>query len=155
MMLDCAPASQNLRRYGNVQVFVQAHFLVMGIAFWVVAKVLDVAVMSTRVYGEFIGQFPAEWWAGSIILASWIFLAGIIINGNWRWSVCLRLVGATWHVLTLSAFAHGGWTAPEGMHLLIWACVALSMHGWLLWWNLGDFARAVRSKSWPPTRHSK
>ena len=154
-MLTCAPASQNLRRYGNVQVFVQAHFLVMGIAFWFVAKKLDVAVMSTRVYGEVIGRYPAEWWAGSIILASGIFLAGIIINGNWRWSVCLRLIGAAWHVLTLSAFAHGGATAPEGMHLLIWACVALSMHVFLLWWNLGDFARAVRSESWPPRKQPK
>lgn len=154
-MLDYSPASLNLRRYGGIQLFVQGHFLAMGIVFWVVAKAIDIPVMSTTVYGKFIGSYPAEWWAGSVIAASFLFLAGIIINGNWRWSVSLRLAGALWHVLTLSAFAHGGATAPEGLHLLIWACVALSMHLWLLWWNLGDFARAVRSESWPPhKKHS-
>lgn len=152
MILDYAPASQNLRKYGGIQLFVQAHFLAMGIIFWVVAKAIDIPVMSATVYGEFIGSFPAEWWAGSVITASALYLCGIIINGNWRWSVTLRLTGATWHVFTLGAFAHGGWSAPEGLHLLIWASLALSMHCFFLWWNLGDFARAVRSASWPPTR---
>lgn len=152
MILDCAPASYNLRRYGAVQLFIQAHFFAMGCVFWIVAKAIEIPVMSEAVYGEFIGSFPAEWWAGSVIAASGLYLGGIIINGNWRWSVCLRLIGALWHVLTLGAFAHGGATAPEGLHLLIWACVALSMHCILLWWNLGDFARAVRSESWPPRK---
>ena len=138
-MLECAPASQNLRRYGNVQVFVQAHFLVMGIAFWIVAKALDVAVMSTRVYGEFIGQFPAEWWAGSIILASGTFLAGIIINGNWRWSVCLRLVGATWHVLTLSAFAHGGAAGGAVGGALVLGLVAFADDLWAKFTAFADW----------------
>lgn len=145
-----SPASRNLRCHGDSQLVLQIAFLCMGFAFWGVAAFLDDPVMDATVYGKFIGSYPAEWWAGSVILASFIYLAGIIINGNWRWSALLRLVGATWHVVTLSAFAHGGWAAPQGMHLLIWCGTALGIHGVFLWWNLGDFARAVRSETWPP-----
>jgi len=154
-MLDCSPASRSLRRFGGIQAFVQMHFLVMGLAFWLVARSFDTPIMDAEVYGPFIGSYPAEWWAASVILASFLFMAGITINGRWRWSAGLRLLGAFWHVLTLSAFAHGGWTAPQGLHLLIWACVALSMHLFLLWWNLGDFSQAIRSKTWPPRTRQK
>jgi hypothetical protein len=150
-----APASRNLHRHGPVQTFVQMHFLALGIAFWFVAMSFETPIMDAAVYGDFIGTYPAEWWAASVMLASAAYLAGIIINGNWRWSAALRLAGALWHVFTLTAFSHGGWSAPQGLHLLIWASVALSMHLIFLWWNLGDLARAVRSETWPPRKPLK
>lgn len=146
MKLVFAPWSLNLRKHGDSQTLLQQAFLIMGIAFWVVAKRSDEPVMSAQAYGEFICSVPAEWWAASVMLASAVYLAGIIINGTWRGSAYLRLAGATWHVITLSLFAWGGWTAPDGLHLVIWCGVALYLHVRFLLWNIGDCARAMRSR---------
>ncbi len=143
---DFAPWSQNLRRHGDSQTQVQQAFLGMGVVFWIVAKRSDEPVMSAAVYGDLIGGYPAELWAASVMLASTVYLAGIIINGAWRWSAALRLAGASWHVFTLALFAWGGANAPEGKHLVIWALVALYLHVRFTIWNIGDFARAVRSR---------
>jgi hypothetical protein len=144
MKLSFAPWSQNLRKHGDSQTQVQIAFLLMGIAFWVMAKSTDEPIMSSRAYGDLIGSYPAELWAASVMLASAVYLAGIIINGIWRGSAILRLIGALWHVITLSLFAWGGFHAPEGKHLFAWSAVALFLHGRFLIWNLGDFARAIR-----------
>jgi hypothetical protein len=138
------PASRNLRRHGDSQTVVQLAFLGMSVAFWAAAKLRDAPVMDERIYGKIVGAYPAEWWAASIMIASTVYLAGIIINGSWRWSAGLRLLGAVWHGLTLSLFTYGGATAEYGDPIMIWGGTALGMHLLFIGWNIGDFSRAVQ-----------
>lgn len=138
------PASRNLRRHGDSQTVVQLAFFGMSLAFWAAAKLREAPVMDERIYGKIVGAYPAELWATSIMLASGLYLSGIIINGSWRWSAALRLIGAAWHGATLSLFTCGGATAEYGDPIMIWGGTALGMHVAFICWNVGDFTRAVR-----------
>ena len=100
-------ASRNLRRHGNGQLWFQFPLLAMSFAFWALAVTTDDPVMTPVMYGHWVTSFPSEFWALSIMAAATIFIAGILINGNWRWSPSLRLLGASWHVFTMGAFALG------------------------------------------------
>lgn len=144
-LLDLPPASLNLRRHGDSQSKTQIAFLVIAIGFWIGAKLKDSPVMPAAVYGEWVVSFPAEWWAASIMLASAIYLSGILINGAWRWSPLLRLSGALWHIVTLTAFVIGASSAEYGDFLTISCGVFAVKHGWFAWLNAGDLCRAVRN----------
>lgn len=137
-----APKSPNLRLHGDSQLVVQVGMFALGVAFWVAGTVMDRPVMDELAYGDVITRYHAEWWAVSILVASTVYLLGIIINGDWRHSPLLRIAGATWHVLTLSAFAWGGWHAPSGMHLAIFTTDLVAVHLLFLWWNVTDYLRA-------------
>ena len=138
------PASKNLRLHGDSQTVYQKMMLGMALAFWVAAKIMEGPVMNPALYGEFVTQYPAEYWAASLMLASAVYLAGIIINGNWRWSPALRLTGALWHCVTLAMFSYGGMSAADGQPMMIWGGCALGVHAWFALLNIGDLWRAVR-----------
>lgn len=116
----------------------------MALVFWIFAKLKDGPIMSPAIYGEFVTQYPAEWWAASLMLASGAYLSGIVINGNWRWSPALRLIGAGWHVATMALFVAGGMNAVHGDVIMIWGASILVVHCFFAAWNIGDLARAVR-----------
>ena len=69
--------------------------------------------------------------------------AGIVINGNWRWSAALRLLGAIWHVMTMALFVSGGIGAKHGDVIMIWGASILAVHLFFVAWNAGDLWRAV------------
>ena len=138
------PASKNLRRYGDRQTGFQQMLLGMALVFWIFAVVKDGPIMAPEIYGEFVTQYPAEYWAASLMLASAVYLAGIIINGNWRWSPALRLTGALWHVATMALFVAGGMSAVHGDVIMIWGASILIVHLFFAAWNIGDLWRAVR-----------
>jgi hypothetical protein len=139
------PASKNLRRHGDSQTVFQAMLLGMALVFWIEAKIEDGPIMAPEIYGDFVTQYPAEWWAASLMLASGCYLAGILINGNWRWSPALRLVGALWHVTTMALFVVGGMDAKHGTVIMIWGASILIVHLFFTAWNVGDLTRAVRN----------
>ena len=142
MRLD-PPISYGLRKHGDSQFVFQLMMLGIAMTFWAAAKVMDGPVMDAATYGVWVTSFDAEVWAASIMLASFAFLMGVIINGEWRWSPALRLAGAVWHVLTLGAFCIGAGGTANGSHVVImclWACL---VHIWFAWVNLGDLRRAV------------
>lgn len=137
--------SPNLRRHGDSQEVIQWGFLGIAAAFWTASVLKSGPVMKPETYGTLIVQWPTQFWAGSLMLASGLFLLGIIINGRWKWSPFLRLAGATWHCFTLLAFSFGGATAEFGENLAISAGVFAVIHFWFAALNLSDLRFALRS----------
>lgn len=145
-MLDLPPASLNLRRHGDSQTVFQWAFLVMAIAFYLAAKAKETPVMPAEVYGDWVTSFQAETWAISLMLASTIYLCGIIINGSWKWSPVLRLIGAGWHTTTLGLFCVGSAQATYGDPFALATAVFGVVHGWFCWLNIMDLRRAVENE---------
>ena len=139
------PWSKNLRRHGDSQYVVQWMMLAISIMFWIAAVVTSVPVMEADTYGVWVTSFPAEVWAGSIMLASFVYLLGIIINGEWRWSTVLRCIGAVWHVLTLAAFCLEAWGTAHGNPVVMMSTGALGVHVWFAALNMGDLWRAIEA----------
>jgi hypothetical protein len=142
MMGLAPPWSQNLRRHGDSQFVFQWMMLAISMMFWAAATMTDAPVMEADTYGVWVTSFRAEVWAASIMLASFVFLLGILINGEWRWSTALRLIGALWHVLTLGAFCAGAWGSAHGNPVVMMCLGALGVHVWFAALNLGDLGRA-------------
>lgn len=142
MSLFLPPWSRNLRKHGDSQIVLQCAMFTIAALFHIVATVADAQSMPTEVYGEWITQYPAEWWAQSIMLASTLYIIGIIVNGNWRWSPVLRLIGAAGHVIILSAFVIGAKDATFGDFFVLICLVMAGMHTVFMCWNIGDLARA-------------
>jgi len=137
------PVSINLRKHGDSQLVVQAMMLGISVLFWIAAKMRSGPVMPSSIYGDWVVSFDAEVWAASIMLAAFVFLAGIIINGEWRWSPALRLGGALWHCITLGAFVAGAATAQYGDPVVMMCTGAGVVHLWFAWLNCGDLRRAI------------
>lgn len=89
-------------------------------------------------------HWPAEYWAGSLVLASTVYLLGILINGRWRWSPLLRLIGAAWHSATLVAFAWGAALAASGDFVMVSSGVFAVVHCWFVALNFCDLRVALR-----------
>ena len=147
MMGLAPPWSRNLRKHGDSQFVVQWMMLAISVMFWAAAISLDGPVMEADTYGVWVTSFDAELWAGSIMLASFLFLLGIIINGEWRWSTVLRFIGALWHVLTLGAFCIGAWGTAHGNPVVMMMLGALGVHVWFVALNFGDLRRAVGGRT--------
>ena len=143
MKLD-PPVSLGLRHHGDSQFVMQCMMLAIAVMFWIAAKAMSGPVMSADTYGVWVTSLPAEWWAASIMAAAFVFLMGVIINGEWRWSSALRLAGAVWHVVTLGAFCIGAFGTAHGAPVVMMCMGALGVHLWFAWLNLGDLKRAVR-----------
>jgi hypothetical protein len=139
------PSSHNLRKHGDSQQVVQEAFLLLAVLFFVAAKLKDGPVMPEAIYGEWVVSIDAEAWAVSIMLASVVYLVGIIINGNWRWSPAFRLIGATWHVFTLGAFTVGSGAALYGDSFALGCFVFALVHLRFAYWNMCDLWRAIKA----------
>lgn len=146
MKLD-PPVSRGLQRHGDSQFVVQCMMLSIAVMFWIAAKASDDPVMLPDTYGVWVTSIDAELWAASIMAAAFVFLMGILINGEWRWSPALRLAGALWHVLTLGAFCVGAAGTAHGSPVVMMCAGALGVHGWFSWINLADLRRSVRGRT--------
>lgn len=138
------PSSRNLRKFGQIHWFVWFAFLALAAEFWTAGRLLDDEVMDTATYGDFITRWPAEMWAGAIEAGLAVGGVGMIINGSWRWSPVLRLVGAIWNVTILVAMIISAWHAANGLALVLWGTIAIGMWLCLLFWGLCDVVLAVR-----------
>lgn len=135
-------ASRNLRRHGNAQITHQYALLAMSFAFWARAVSTTDPVMSPDVYGYWVTSFAAEFWAASIMLACAVYIAGIYINGNWRWSPVLRLFGAGWHVFTMGAFCVGAASVGHDAMMMISATFC-GLHIWFTAINFSDLIGSI------------
>jgi hypothetical protein len=138
------PLSSNLKRHGDSQEVISWWLLLMASLFWAMARLTDRPIMEPDDYGHWVTQFPAEYWAWSLMVASTVFLLGVIINGNWRWSPLLRLIGAGWHLITLVTFSAGAWWETGGNFITIAAGSLAAVHLVFVWWNTCDLAAGVR-----------
>ena len=133
--------SLGLKTHGDSQRVVQNVFFGIAMAFWITAVCTDTPCMPVEVYGPFVVGFPAEVWAASLMLASFIYLAGIRINGEWRHSPVLRMVGAGWNALTLGIFVWSSSGQPYADFFTLSCAVFGVLHMWFFWLNLMDAAR--------------
>lgn len=143
MKLD-PPVSPGLQRHGDSQFVMQCMMLAIAVMFWIAAKAMAAPLMAADTYGAWVTRWPADLWAASIMAASFAFLMGILINGEWRWSSALRLAGAVWHCVTLLAFCMGAAGAPHGNPVVMMCLGALGVHLWFVWLNVGDLRRSTR-----------
>lgn len=137
------PWSRNLRKHGDSQLLFQWCTLGLSILFYLQAELSEGQVMPPEVYGEWITHYPAEWWAALIMIASTVYIVGIFINGHWRWSPVLRVIGSGAHVTIMAAFVRGALDATYGDFFVLICLVMGVAHAVFLAWNIADLVRAV------------
>ena len=69
-----------------------ARIFLCGLLFYIWASMMPGA-MAPEVYGQVAFDIEAETWALGYMSASGLIMYGVIINGRWRWSPILRLLG--------------------------------------------------------------
>jgi len=136
------PWSQNLRRHGDSQLVMQWCTLGLSVLFYLRAVLSEGQVMPAEVYGAWVTDYPAEWWAMLIMGASTIYIVGIVINGYWRWSPVFRVIGSGLHVTVMAAFVVGAFGAAYGDFFVLICLVMGVQHSVFLAWNMGDLMRA-------------
>jgi hypothetical protein len=99
--------------------------------------------MPGEVYGAAIARYPAEWWSASVVLACGAFLAGVLVNGHWRWSAALRSGGAAVHCAILCTLVWTSWGAIGGPVILMFGSTSLAIWTQLLLWSVADLIRAL------------
>jgi hypothetical protein len=146
------PVAPMLRRYRSLQLGWCLPFLAISSLFWAGAHFSDEPMMPAEVYGEWVVSSPAEWWALSIMAGCASWLVGILINGDWRWSPFLRLIGTTWQVCTLGAFAIGSIGTQFGEIVSTGGAVFAVAHIFAVRWAIVDCAFVVREGAlWKPS----
>jgi hypothetical protein len=153
-MQDLPRASRNLRKHGDSQSVTQWWLLAMAVGSYIAAKISDEPVMPALIYGEWVTSFPAEDWAIWLMVAAFVYLAGIMLNGSWRWSPLPRLIGAAWHMLTLGLFSVSAMTAQYGDLFSLATAILTVLHGWFCWLNMEDLKQAVKYGPDNNRRHS-
>lgn len=134
--------SFKLSRHKSAQTAFGALALFYGFGFFGAAMAGWDAMMPQQ-FGELAVSAEVEAWAGMQFCASVMLALGLLVNGRWRWSPALRMVGAgviaaLCAVLSLSAF-----TAPEGTAFFIF-CTGFAVFGGVVaWWNLVDLRSAM------------
>ena len=124
-------ASLNLRRYGQLQVCIQLAFAVY--------------FLHTFLMSIFHQDLSAV--VGFGICSTGVYIAGIYINGAWRWSPVLRLLGALVQLAILVA-AKDAYDQTE-MSQVVTICAGFVL--WFIGLNIGDTLRAIRG----PLHHER
>jgi len=138
--------SRNLRKYGQYQLGLQIFLAVVALAFCFAAAVMDGPVMDPEIYGPMVTSIKAEWWSWPILAHCVVYILGIKINGNWRWSPALRAYGALFHMITLSFLALGSFTTKHLDPFAVQTAMAAVCCGWFFCLNVADLYRAILRK---------
>lgn len=138
--------SLNLRRYGQYQFGLQLLLGAVGFVYCLAASLMDGPVMDSRIYGTAITNIPAEYWSWPIFISSCVYILGIYINGNWRWSPGLRLFGALFHASTLLLFSVMGYRQEFVDPFVISSAFAGGANVVFVCWNFADLLRAAKGK---------
>ena len=118
--------SPMLKRSGWLQGGFGLFNLAVGMMFYGFARVVDTAVMEPTVYGELVTGVPAEWWAEAIMAAQTLLMLGVIINGAWRWSPILRVLGSFASIGIFGSFTLSAVTAVHGDFFVL-CCGAMAV----------------------------
>lgn len=89
-----------------------------GLLFYVAAKVWPDA-MPVQVYGQMAYDIAAETWALGFMSASGMVAYGVHINGRWRWSPVLRIVGYMILLMMFAFLVGSAFHAPFGAVVVI------------------------------------
>lgn len=130
--------SLNLHKYKGFQITIE--LIVLGVSFiaCIAAAMVDGYIVSPDVYGSTITDVKAEVWTWPLFISSIIYIFGIYINGNWRWSPILRLTGSIVQSVEFLIIGLLAWSIEtSGCFCMAGFCL------WFIWLNIGDTYRAV------------
>lgn len=131
-----------LARHKGVHVAFAAMALFYGFAFFTLA-VVGINLMFPQQFGELAVSGEVEAWAGMQLCGSLFMAFGLLINGRWRWSPALRLVGSVIVAALTSVLAYSASTATEGAAFMVY-CSGFSALGWFVsFCALVDFRAAL------------
>lgn len=131
-----------LARHKGVHVAFTAMALFYGFAFFTLAAV-GINLMFPQQFGELAVSGEVEAWAGMQLCGSLFMAFGLLINGRWRWSPALRLVGSVIVAALTSVLAYSASTATEGAAFMVY-CSGFSAMGWFVsFCALVDFRAAL------------
>ena len=131
-----------LARHKGVHVAFAAMALFYGFAFFTLAAV-GINLMFPQQFGELAVSGEVEAWAGMQLCGSLFMAFGLLINGRWRWSPALRLVGSVIVAALTSVLAYSASTATEGAAFMVY-CSGFSALGWFVsFCALVDFRAAL------------
>lgn len=137
-------ASKNVREYGHHQLMI-AFIQAWGSAYFTFfALSTDTIMMSPDVYGEWVTGFQAEYWSIPLLIGALIHIAGVKINGSWRWSPALRVFGSVVISCMLSMFVYGSGTAPLGDPIVAFSSGFACIYFWFTLLNIGDLSRSIK-----------
>lgn len=129
-------------RHKSAQIAFGALALYYGFAFFG-AAIFGWDAMRPDQLGELAVSGEVEAWAGLQLSASVILALGLLINGRWRWSAGLRMLGTGFITLICAILSYSAATAPAGTAFMI-HCAGFSVFGAVVtWWNLVDLRSAM------------
>lgn len=94
------------------------------------ACLMPQVAMSPALYGDFLEIMPESAWGALYFISGSLILAGIIINGRWRRSPVLRMIGALGSAMLLSmlaGFLSSGSNATSLAGVAYWNMTALAL----------------------------
>jgi len=131
-----------LARHKGVHVAFAILALFYGFAFFALA-VSGWNLMLPNQFGDLAVSGEVEAWAGMQLCGSLFMAFGLLINGRWRWSPALRLVGSGIVAALTSVLAYSASTATEGAAFMVY-CSGFSALGWFVsFCALVDFRAAL------------
>lgn len=131
-----------LARHKGVHVAFTAMALFYGFAFFTLAA-SGVNMMFPDQFGDLAVSGEVEGWDGMQLCGSLFMAFGLLINGRWRWSPALRLVGSVIVAALTSVLAYSASTASEGAAFMVY-CGGFSALGWFVsFCALVDFRAAL------------
>ena len=117
--------------------------LFYGAAFLMVSGVFGMSAVSPADYGDTAVGFEIEAMAGMQLSGALLMLIGLMINGRWRWSALVRLIGAAVITSLCALLAWSAVSAPNGWPVAIYCTGFMLMGATVCWWNLVDFRAAI------------
>lgn len=131
-----------LARHKGIHVAFTALALFYGFAFFALA-VSGWNLMYPQQFGDLAVSGEVEAWAGMQLCGSLFMAFGLLINGRWRWSPALRLVGSVIVAALTSVLSYSASTASEGAAFMVY-CSGFSTLGWFVsFCALVDFRAAL------------
>ena len=92
--------------------------------FWA-GSLMSPNAMGPSIYGEIAFSFEIEAWVSGFILGAALLAYGVTINGAWRFSPLLRIVGLSILLALFSALAWSAFQAPSGVIIWSWSIPCL------------------------------
>ena len=136
--------SKNLKKFGQQQMSVQIVIFLVAVIYCLAAAIFTTPVMDGSVYGNSVTSVPAEYWSWPLLVGTMIYMLGILLNGNWRWSPTLRTYGSISNTIIPFLFCY----LASGVSSLNPSVVATAVVGsfnlWFVTLNIGDLYRAVK-----------
>lgn len=140
-----ASASKNVREYGHHQLMVSVLIAWGAVYFTFAALTSDNIIMAPSIYGEWVTGFQAEYWSIPILISALVHILGVKINGMWRWSGLLRVVGCVINAAVLLSFVGGALGSSMGDPVVAFGGGFAIAYIWFTMLNIGDLSRAIKS----------